>query len=114
VQAEPGEVPGSTGIVNPRWVGTGRTVFNNKGNPVKQYEPFFSATSDFEDEDSIVATGVTPVVHYDPLDRVIRTELPDGSESRVEFDPWRQVSFDPTRRSGRHPLAHGASRRYAG
>jgi RHS repeat-associated protein len=95
VQAEPGEVPGSTGTVNPRWVGTGRTVFNNKGNPVKQYEPFFSATSDFEDEDAIVATGVTPIVHYDPLDRVIRTELPDGSESRVEFDPWRQVSFDP-------------------
>jgi hypothetical protein len=62
---------------------------NNKGNPVKQYEPFFSATSDFEDEDAIVATGVTPIIHYDPLDRVIRTELPDGSESRVEFDAWQ-------------------------
>jgi hypothetical protein len=62
---------------------------------VKQYEPFFSATSDFEDEDAIVATGVTPIIHYDPLDRVIRTELPDGSESRVEFDVWQQASFDP-------------------
>ncbi|MEO5726945.1 MAG: toxin TcdB middle/C-terminal domain-containing protein, partial [Byssovorax sp.] len=29
---------------DPRWVGTGRTVFDNKGNPVKQYEPFFSST----------------------------------------------------------------------
>jgi hypothetical protein len=90
VQAEP--EPGST---IPRWVGTGRTVFNNKGNPVKQYEPFFSATSDFEDEDAIVATGVAPIIHYDPLDRVIRTELPDGSESRVEFDVWGQRTFDP-------------------
>lgn len=25
-----------------RWIGTGRTVLNNKGNPVKQYEPYFS------------------------------------------------------------------------
>ena len=94
VQAEPGPVPGVTGTVSPRWVGTGRTVFNNKGNPVKQYEPFFSATSDFEDEASIVATGVTPIIHYDPLDRVIRTELPDGSETRVVFDVWQQRSFD--------------------
>jgi RHS repeat-associated protein len=90
VQAEP-----ETGTNTPRWVGTGRTVFNNKGNPVKLYEPFFSATSDFEDEDAIVQTGVTPIIHYDPLDRVIRTELPDGSESRVEFDAWLQKSFDP-------------------
>jgi len=94
VQAEPGDVPG-VGNVAARWVGTGRTVFNNKGNPVKQYEPFFSATSDFEDEDAIVATGVTPIIHYDPIDRVIRTELPDGSESRVEFDAWLQRTFDP-------------------
>jgi RHS repeat-associated protein len=68
---------------------------SRKGNPVKQYEPFFSATGDFEDEDAIVATGVTPIIHYDPLDRVIRTELPDGSESRVEFDAWVQRTFDP-------------------
>ncbi|HKY40899.1 MAG TPA: RHS repeat-associated core domain-containing protein, partial [Polyangiaceae bacterium] len=94
VQAEPGDVPG-VGNVAQRWVGTGRTVFNNKGNPVKQYEPYFSATSDFEDEDAIVQTGVTPILHYDPLDRVIRTELPDGSESRVELDAWRQRNFDP-------------------
>ncbi len=24
---------------NPRWTGTGRTVFDNKGNPVKKFEP---------------------------------------------------------------------------
>ena len=94
VQAEPGPVPGMTGTVSPRWVGTGRTVFDNKGNPVKQYEPFFSATSDFEDEASIVATGVTPIIHYDPLDRVIRTDFPDGTFSKVEFDAWQQESWD--------------------
>jgi RHS repeat-associated protein len=95
VQAEPGPVPGVTGDVSPRWVGTGRTVFNNKGNPVKQYEPFFSATSDFEDEATVVQTGVTPIIHYDALGRVVRTELPDGTESRVELDTWQRLSSDP-------------------
>jgi len=71
-----------------------RSSPNNKGNPVKQYEPFFSATSDFEDEDAIVATGVTSIIYYDPLDRVIRTDFPDGSFSKVEFDSWKQANWD--------------------
>src|SRR5690625_3437983 len=25
-----------------RWVGNGRKILNNKGNPIKQYEPYFS------------------------------------------------------------------------
>ena len=28
-------------IVSPRWIGSGWTIFNNKGNPVRKYEPFF-------------------------------------------------------------------------
>ncbi|XXT18152.1 hypothetical protein WME94_48775 [Sorangium sp. So ce429] len=40
-----------------RWVGTGRTVLDNKGNPVKQYEPFFSATHEYEDEAELVEWG---------------------------------------------------------
>ncbi len=77
-----------------RWVGTGRTVYNNAGNPVKQYEPYFSGTDAYESEPAIVETGVTPVLHYDPLDRLVRTDLPDGTFSRVEFATWEQRSFD--------------------
>ncbi|MGC4065059.1 MAG: toxin TcdB middle/N-terminal domain-containing protein [Polyangiaceae bacterium] len=95
VQAEPGPVRGIPDAVEDRWVGTGRTVFNNKGNPVKQYEPFFSATSDYEDEAAVVQWGVTPVIYYDPLDRVVLTELPNGTLSRVVFDAWRQENWDP-------------------
>jgi RHS repeat-associated protein len=78
----------------PRWIGSGRTVFNNKGLPVKQYEPFFSATAAYETEEALVTSGVTPVLHYDPLGRVIRTDFPDGTLSRVVFDPWQQSSWD--------------------
>ena len=80
---------------DPRWVGTGRTVFDNKGNPVKQYEPFFSTTHEYEDETDLVEWGVTPVLRYDALGRLIRTDLPNGTFSKVEFGPWKQTTFDP-------------------
>lgn len=89
VQAEPDPATRAA-----RWVGTGRTVFDNKGNPIKQYEPFFAATPDYESEASIVNQGVTPIVRYDPLGRVIRTDFPDGTLSRVVYTPWREETWD--------------------
>ncbi len=44
----------------------GRAVFDNKGQPIKQYEPGFSSVPDFEDEDELVTQGVTPILRYDP------------------------------------------------
>src|SRR5262249_17513597 len=38
IQAEP-EAPRQA----LRWVASGKVIFNNKGKPVKQYEPYFSA-----------------------------------------------------------------------
>lgn len=78
-----------------RWVGNGRTVLNNKGNPVKQYEPYFSVNSFYEDHKALVERGVTPIIVYDAIGRNIRTELPNGTFSKVEFDSWQQRSFDP-------------------
>lgn len=78
-----------------RWIGNGRTVLNNKGNPVKQYEPFFSVTSHFEDAPELVETGVTPILYYDAPGRNIKTELPNGTFTKVEFDAWKQSSYDP-------------------
>ncbi|MCP4265761.1 MAG: insecticidal toxin complex protein [Candidatus Brocadiaceae bacterium] len=86
-----------TAAMNPprlRWVGNGRTVLNNKGNPVKQYEPYFSVTPHYEDARELVETGVTPVIYYDSLGRNIRTELPDNTFTEIEFDAWMQKSFD--------------------
>lgn len=104
VQAEPGLAwtsDGAGGLVLAdtapanRWVGTGRTVYNNKGLPVEQYEPYFSATPDFERADALVKHNVPVVLRYDPVGRTIRTDLPDGTHSRVEFSPWHHRTFDP-------------------
>ncbi len=47
VQAEPGPLLDGGDRVDPRWIGSGWTIFNNKGKPVRQYEPFFSDTQEF-------------------------------------------------------------------
>ncbi|SLM48752.1 RHS repeat-associated core domain-containing protein [Nitrospira japonica] len=89
-QAEP--AAGSTVL---RWIASGKTVFNNKGKPVKQYEPYFSTSEHrFDDAEAEAEMGVTPIMYYDAVGRLIRTELPDGSFSRVVFSPWHVTAFD--------------------
>ena len=95
---EPGELSRWTGHdagnAPRRWVGSGRTVFNNKGKPVKQYEPFFSATHLYESEPEVTDTGVSPVLFYDPVERVVATLHPNHTYEKVVFDPWQQTTFD--------------------
>jgi hypothetical protein len=77
-----------------RWVGSGRTVFNNKGKPVRQYEPFFSSTHLYEEEREMTDTGVSPILFYDPVERVVATLHPNHTWEKVVFDPWQQTTYD--------------------
>ncbi len=107
-QAEPGPVPrrdaagtivmGADGLpemtangVSPRWVGSRWTVFNNKGKPVREYEPFFTDSHGFEFD---VRVGVSPVLFYDPVGRVVGALHPNHTWEKVVFDAWRQVTWD--------------------
>jgi RHS repeat-associated protein len=89
VQAAPAE--GETAI---RWIGSGKTVYNNKGKAVMQYEPYFSTTPLYDAAEQAAAEGVTARLHYDPLGRVLRTDLPDGTYTKTEWDGWVQVVYD--------------------
>lgn len=86
VQAEPETEGGSA-----RWITNGKTILNNKGKPVKQYEPYFTDVHTYAEPEEV---GVTPVMYYDAAGRLIRTEAPDGSYSRVEFTPWFSAAYD--------------------
>ncbi|TDD63462.1 hypothetical protein E1263_00480 [Kribbella antibiotica] len=88
VQAE----PATDGA--PRWIGTGRTIYDNKGNPVKKYEPYFAADSGFDTEPAMVQSGVTTILRYDALSRLIGTDYPDGTFSKVVFDAWDREDWD--------------------
>ncbi|MEO6973161.1 MAG: SpvB/TcaC N-terminal domain-containing protein [Rhodoferax sp.] len=95
VQAEPGPVVDQGPIVDPRWVGSGWTIFNNKGKPVRQYEPFFSQIpSRGHQFEYGVVVGVSPILCYDPVQRVVATIHPNDSYEKVVFDPWQQQSWD--------------------
>lgn len=94
LQAEPGRVDinvSASPLIPLRWVGSGWTIFNNKGNPVRQYEPFFSATHQFEFG---VMVGVSPIMFYDAVDRVIATLYPNNTYNKVVFDPWSSTTYD--------------------
>jgi RHS repeat-associated protein len=107
-QAEPGPVPrrdpatGQIVVVNglpqpaanpadPRWVGSGWVIYNNKGMPVRRFEPFFTDTERYEND---VRVGVSPVIFYDPLGRAVATLRPDHSWQKVVFDPWKEAAWD--------------------
>jgi RHS repeat-associated protein len=91
IQAEPGPLVAGGPDVDPRWVGSGWTIFNNKGKPVRQYEPFFSDTHHFEFG---VQVGVSPILFYDPVERAVATLHPNHTWEKVVFDPWQQTIYD--------------------
>ncbi len=77
-----------------RWVASGRIVQNNKGNPVKTYEPYFSINDGYEAEADLVQVGVSALRQYDPLGREIRIDHPDGTFERTDFTPWIVLRHD--------------------
>jgi RHS repeat-associated protein len=86
IQAEPDRATPD----QPRWVGTGTKIHNNKGQPVQQFEPFFSRTHDF----GIEQHGVSSTLFYDSVERVICTVHPNHTYEKVVFAPWQQETWD--------------------
>src|SRR5262249_39263992 len=91
IQAEPGPLVEGGPDVTPRWVGSGWTIFNNKGKPVRKYEPFFSDTHRAE---LAKVHGVSSILYYDPVERVAATLHPNHTYEKVVFDPWQQAAWD--------------------
>ena len=91
MQAEPEPLVDRASRTNPRWIGTGWTIFNNKGKPVRQYEPFFSGTHHFE---FAMIAGVSPIIFYDPLERPVGTLHPNHTYEKVVVEPWLQETWD--------------------
>jgi RHS repeat-associated protein len=89
--AEPGSRQTDGPTVDPRWLASGWVIYNNKGKPVRQYEPFFTSTYQFE---FAAIAGVSPILFYDPLVRVVATLHPNQTWEKVVFDPWGQQNWD--------------------
>jgi RHS repeat-associated protein len=105
-QAEPGPLDladPEAGEASPRWVASGAKIYNNKGKPVRQYEPFFSAAPQF----GIERWGVSAILFYDPPERVVATLHPNKTWEKVVFDPWSQIAYDVNDTATFDPAADG-------
>lgn len=74
-----------------RWLVTGWAIRNNKGRPVRRYEPFFDDTPGFVFGSTV---GVSPILCYDPLGRVVAILHPDHTWRKAVFDAWGQETWD--------------------
>lgn len=91
-QAAVGTQRGASSLPNVRV--SGWTVYDNKGRPVEQYEPFFSTGFEYRAvTDS--QKGQKVRMYYDPRGQVVRTLNPDGSEQRVIFGIPDNISSPP-------------------
>jgi len=90
-QAGPGPLTPGGPVASSRWVSSGWMIFNNKGKAVRQYEPFFDDTYAFRFG---AQTGVSPVMFYDPLGKIVATLHPNRTYEKAVFDPWRQDTWD--------------------
>jgi insecticidal toxin complex protein TccC len=101
-RVEPGEYlvfqDGVTGVTKAetdhRWLTTGAKVYNNKGDAVKEYEPYFSNTSDYVFDSALNTWGVSSELYYDPIGRLRKTITPKGFVIKQEHTPWETKSWD--------------------
>ncbi len=113
----------NTNELKPNVVVSGWQVYDNKGQVVEKYEPFFSEGWDY-DQPNDSKTRQKVEIFYDPRGHTIRTLNPDGSEQRVIFGvpgtiavpnlaqpdkfeptPWEAYTYDANDNAGRtHPV----------
>ena len=86
---DPGSLSDETGPPNadPKWLTSGWTIFDNKGDPVRRYEPFYSVTHEFEFGNQV---GVSPTTFYDSLGRVVAVLAPDHTWEKTARGVWHQ------------------------
>ncbi len=77
-----------------RWLASGHDVYNNKGWLVRKYEPLFSTSPDFESDQALQRYGVATRTHYDPIGRVVRQDLPNGTLTTSEYTSWATTQAD--------------------
>lgn len=89
----------------PRQVASGTVVYDNKGRPVRAYEPFFTDTWEFEPGR---LEGVAATTFYDPVGRAVAVAYPDHAWEKVAFGPWEQAAWDRNDTTGEADPRHDA------
>ena len=78
----------------PRWTVSGRVEYDNKGQPIRQYQPYFINSPQYVNDASIRNWGYADTHYYDALGREIRVVTALGYLRRHSDYPWFSVDED--------------------
>lgn len=77
-----------------RWAVSGRTEYDNKGQPVRTWQPYFLNDWKYVSNDTARIDLYADRLFYDPPGRLWQTETAKGWLRRTFFTPWFVVSED--------------------
>lgn len=91
---EDGEVSTAEVPADPRWVVTGRVEYDDKGQLVRAYQPYFLDSWRYVIDSSLRTQGYSDTHHYDALGRRSQTVTALGYLRRSTYYPWFDVQED--------------------
>ncbi len=77
-----------------RWVVSGRVEYNNKGLPVRTYQPYFVDSSSYVNDAALRKFGYYDTHYYDPLGREVRTVTASKYLRRQTYCTWYEIKED--------------------
>ena len=77
-----------------RWAVTGRTEYDNKGQVIRKYQPYYLDDWRYISDDSARENAYADTHVYDPTGREIKVITAKGFERRVQYFPWFAVNED--------------------
>ncbi|WP_272948265.1 toxin TcdB middle/C-terminal domain-containing protein, partial [Trabulsiella odontotermitis] len=83
-----------------RWAVSGKTEYDNKGQPVRQWQPYFLNSWKFVSNDAARTGLYADTLYYDPTGREWLTETAKGGLRRTRYTPWFIVNEDENDTSG--------------
>lgn len=67
------------------WITSGAVRYNDKGQAIEQFEPFFSPTFNYIDQAGLNQVGFSSTLYYDALGRNVLTVNPKGYQEKHLF-----------------------------
>ncbi|QXH74806.1 toxin [Pseudomonas atacamensis] len=78
----------------PRWAVSGRTEYDNKGQAIRTYQPYFVNRPVYVKETDAQMWGYADTHYYDPIGRETAVVTALGYLRRLRFYPWFTVAED--------------------
>ena len=97
---EDGEVDTVEVDAAPRWAVSGRVEYDNKGQVVRSYQPYFLDSWLYVTDGSMRTQGYSDTLYYDALGRNIRTVTAKGYLRRNTWYSWFTVAEDENDTAG--------------